>query len=372
MFQIIAFFGIALTILQLIPLLFFGYIPNYAYWQNPNWLQFFLVFFINLSLFTFFFFSFKFEKKLLNKVIEIKLAKLRVFFLIIIYFLLYYYAINLMNNFTKSDMLFRMQGQEGLGIFFRISTVIFPSFTALMIVYFKQYKLFSFFILISSFYLAYISSQAIQAKGPLVSFCLLIIFLYRFRYINRIFLFISITSIIFSLSYIYLLRGHDEFNYAPNIILAILYRFVSSIESVVVFDYILRLNLEFDNINHLGRQITSYIFDRNPSHVGIAPSLLGFFWAAFGIFGTIFAFLLVYIFKRLILIMLSDGPFIEIRFFLYFIWFFETLSFFTDGNPLFYTGTEGNKMFWLLVIVSIPFAFIYLFRKKIVFYKTHT
>ncbi len=271
----------------------------------------------------------------------------------------------LLSRFDAKGMLNHIQGQSGLGLAFRLSTVIVPALFALTVLAFRSSgtKIFIFSLLVLA--ISVENSQSMLTKGPLVSVIMVFIYMIRAKIISRYVFLGFFIIVLISLWWVYIGRGDETLTGKDSAFLAVIFRLPLILEGAQVFDYVIdHGSLEAKTPEGILAEVTWRIFGQDPRFTGVAPSYLGFFLSWLGVLGFFIALLFPLFVAWITRLLTEEGPLKTIRLLFYFVWFFELMSFFIDGNPAFYYGTTDNIMFWFLFLVTFLFTLLRVFHKR--------
>ena len=241
-----------------------------------------------------------------------------------------------------------------LGIGFKLAVVILPASS--IVVFFtdlNKYKkviVFILCIIVSSFV-----SYKTLSKQPIIPYIIIIGFLGYKKMIPKIFL-LAVLFVSFVVLFSVYANRETSVDWL-EVIYLLLFRFSMILELSAVLEWLnFNSHLNLFTTNDITFSITSVIFNRDPSLIGLAPSFLGFFNVFFGFLG----FFIALLFIRVITVFLKNlGNEKLINAIFYYIWIFEFLSFFTDGIPHFYLSTSNGLFFW-----GILFTSLYLIKKN--------
>ena len=205
-------------------------------------------------------------------------------------------------------------------------------------------------IIVSSFV-----SYKTLSKQPIIPYIIIIGFLGYKKMIPKIFL-LAVLFVSFVVLFSVYANRETSVDWL-EVIYLLLFRFSMILELSAVLEWLnFNSHLNLFTTNDITFSITSVIFNRDPSLIGLAPSFLGFFNVFFGFLG----FFIALLFIRVITVFLKNlGNEKLINAIFYYIWIFEFLSFFTDGIPHFYLSTSNGLFFW-----GILFTSLYLIKKN--------
>lgn len=273
--------------------------------------------------------------------------------LIIVWFNIY-----LLSRFELTGMLNSIQNQQGLGLSFKLGTVIIPALYALTLSAFRSNLKITLALTILILLVSIANSVYMLTKAPMISFLLILCLMAKEKIIawRHIALFIVLSIV--GISLVYLGRSSGATLETKDMLSAVILRVPLFFEGSFIFDHVIRLGVIQGTLLNIHEFVTSDIFNLDSTFTGVAPGFLGFFWAFFGVFGSVCGYAFLFIVRFLIRFLVLDGAYKKIRLFLYFVWCFEAVPFFIDGYPAFIISTTGYRMFYALSATTILVSFM--------------
>jgi hypothetical protein len=244
----------------------------------------------------------------------------------------------------------QLEGVEYLGLTYKTVAVILPAIAFLVFFSSLNTKV-RLGVFILSLVISAYASFMFLSKAPLMPYIVFTTLLYLQKRKSNQALFFVLALIITVLYMIYV--GREEDMAISDIIRAAIFRVPLWVELDKVLTWLLEGESNpawLFNMRMAPEFITEKVFGYDSRYIGIAPSYMGFFIALYGVLGIVISLVFIPLFAVFIKSVSGDSV---LERFLYFLWSLELMSFFIDGNPLFYISTTGGAMFWGLVVLSV-------------------